>query len=67
MNSIKDIICYMALLAMAGISTWTFWNILLYGEFIWYDPSKATVVGELIISISLMGLAIERFIRLLKN
>lgn len=66
MKSIRDLLSYSALLGLAGISAWTFWNILLYGEFLWYDPDKGMVIWELIVSISLMGLAVERLVKLLR-
>ncbi|MCK5589762.1 MAG: hypothetical protein KAI09_02170 [Dehalococcoidales bacterium] len=64
---VKNLICYLVLIGLAGISLWCFYSIWRYGGITWLEPNRAMLALEIGTCIALIALGMERLIKLNRN
>jgi hypothetical protein len=64
---VKNLICYLVLIGLSGISLWCFCCIWRYGGITWLEPDRAMLALEIATCIALIALGMERLIKLNRN
>ena len=66
-TKVKNLICYLVLIGLSGISLWCFYCIWRYGGITWLEPDRAMLALEIGTCIALIALGMERPSKLNRN